>query len=94
LGIKTDSYDLVISVSKLLRRFLSLDLKTKWTTVCRLRHKIDGRRDDVVHVSRFSGLLHVEVSRANVFQSALKTSGGATAGGERGTIAEVASSLS
>jgi hypothetical protein len=48
----------------------------------------------VVHVSRSSGLLHVEVSRANVFQSALKTSEGATADGECDTIAEVASSLS
>jgi hypothetical protein len=45
----------------------------------------------VGHVSRSSGLLHVEVSRARVFQSGLKTGGGVTTGGARGTIAEVAS---
>jgi hypothetical protein len=48
----------------------------------------------VGHVSRSSGLLHVEASRARVFQSGLKTSGGVTAGGARGTITEVVSSSS
>jgi hypothetical protein len=43
------------------------------------------------HTSRSSGLLHVEANLARVFQSDLKTSGGATAGGARGTITEVAS---
>jgi hypothetical protein len=42
------------------------------------------------HASRSSGLLHVEASLARVSQSGLNTSGGATAGGARGTIAEVA----
>jgi hypothetical protein len=42
------------------------------------------------HASRFSGLLRVEVSLARVFQSGLKTDGGATAVGARDTIAEVA----
>jgi hypothetical protein len=50
--------------------------------------------DGVGHMSRSSGLLHVKASRARVFSSGLKTSGGATAGGARGTIAEVASSPS
>jgi hypothetical protein len=45
----------------------------------------------VRHVSRSSGLLHVEASLARVSQSDLKTGGGATAGGAHGTIAEVAS---
>jgi hypothetical protein len=45
----------------------------------------------VGHTSRFSGLLHVKASLARVFQSGLKTSGGAMMGGARGTIAEVAS---
>jgi hypothetical protein len=36
----------------------------------------------------------VEVSLARVSQSGLKTYGGVTAGGERGTIAEVASEAS
>jgi hypothetical protein len=44
LGIKTDSSDLVICVSKSPRRFFGLCLKTKQVSVCRLHHKIDGRR--------------------------------------------------
>jgi hypothetical protein len=44
LGLKTDSSGLVIWVSKSLRRFLGLGLKTKQTSVCRLRHKINGGR--------------------------------------------------
>jgi hypothetical protein len=43
LGLKTGSYGLVIWVSKSPRRFLYLGLKIKWTTVCRLCHKIDRR---------------------------------------------------
>jgi hypothetical protein len=44
LGLKTCSFGLVIWASKSLRRFLGLGLKTKWDSVCRLRHKIDGGR--------------------------------------------------
>jgi hypothetical protein len=44
LGLKTDSLDLVIWVSKSPRQFLGLGLKTKWASVCRLRHKTDGGR--------------------------------------------------
>jgi hypothetical protein len=44
LGLKTDSFDLVIWVSKSQRRFLGLDLKTKCASICRLRHKTDGWR--------------------------------------------------
>jgi hypothetical protein len=43
------------------------------------------------HALRSSRLLYVEVSLTRVFQSGLKTNGGATIGGVRGTIAEVAS---
>jgi hypothetical protein len=39
-------------------------------------------------------LLGVKASLARVFQSDLKTGGGATTGGARGTIAEVASEAS
>jgi hypothetical protein len=46
--------------------------------------------DSAGHVSRFSSLLHVEVSSATVFQSGLKTGGGAILGDARGTIMEVA----
>jgi hypothetical protein len=48
----------------------------------------------VGHASRSSGLLRVEASLARVSQSGLKTCGGATVGGARGTIAEVASEAS
>jgi hypothetical protein len=44
----------------------------------------------VGHASRSSSLLGVEASLARVFQSSLKTGGGAVTGGARGTIAEVA----
>jgi hypothetical protein len=46
--------------------------------------------DDVGHASRSSVLLRVEVSRTRVFQSVLKTGGGATTGGACGTITKVA----
>jgi hypothetical protein len=46
----------------------------------------------VGHTSRSSGLLHVEASLVRVSQSGLKTARGATTGGARGIIAEVASS--
>jgi hypothetical protein len=48
----------------------------------------------VGHVSRSSSLLGIEASLTGVFQSGLKTSGGAMTGGARGTITEVASEAS
>jgi hypothetical protein len=52
LGLKTGSSGLVIWASKSPRRFLGLDLKTKWASVCRLRHKTDegGRRGTRVDI--------------------------------------------
>jgi hypothetical protein len=53
-----------------------------------------NRREDLTAWDtrlRSSDLLHVESSRAGVSQSGLKTDGGATVGGARGTITEVAS---
>jgi hypothetical protein len=47
LNLKTDSYSLVIWISKSLRCFLGLDLKIKRATVCQVRHKIDGRMKTV-----------------------------------------------
>jgi hypothetical protein len=41
LGLKTGSFGLMIWASKSPRWFLGLGLKTKWTSVCRLPHKID-----------------------------------------------------
>jgi hypothetical protein len=46
------------------------------------------------HASRSSSLLGVEASLARVFQSGLKTDGGVTTGGARGTITEVTSEVS
>jgi hypothetical protein len=48
----------------------------------------------VGHVSRSSSLLGMEASLTSVSQSGLKTDEGATTGGARGTIAEVASEAS
>jgi hypothetical protein len=48
--------------------------------------------DGMRHASRSNSLLHVEASWARVFQSGLKTGGGATTGSARGTIMKVASS--
>jgi hypothetical protein len=48
----------------------------------------------VRHASRFSNFLRMEVSMARVSQSGLKTGGGTTMGGARGTISEVASEAS
>jgi hypothetical protein len=52
------------------------------------------REVDAGHASRSSSLLSVEASLARVSQSGLKTGGGATTGGARGTIIEVASEAS
>jgi hypothetical protein len=46
------------------------------------------------HASRSSSLLRVDASLARVFQSNLKTGGGATTDSACGTIAEVASEAS
>jgi hypothetical protein len=52
------------------------------------------REVHAAYTSRSSGLLRVETSLARVSQSDLKTSGGFTTGGARGTIVEVASEAS
>jgi hypothetical protein len=50
--------------------------------------------DSVGHMSRSSGFFLIKVSLSIVSQSGLKTSGGVTAGGARGTITEVVSKSS
>jgi hypothetical protein len=52
------------------------------------------REVSVGHASRSSDLLHVEASLARVFQSGMKTGGGAMADGAHDTITEVASEAS
>jgi hypothetical protein len=48
----------------------------------------------VGHASRSNVLLYMQASQDRVFQSVIKTVGGATAGDTRNTIVEVASELS
>jgi hypothetical protein len=52
------------------------------------------REVDAGDTSRSSSLLGMEASLTRVSQSGLKTGGGVTMGGARGTIAEVASEAS
>jgi hypothetical protein len=91
LDLKTSSSDLVIWVSKSPRWFLGLSLKTKQASVA---PQNQWREDGTRHASRSGGLLCLKASRARVFQSGIKTDGGATAGGARGTITEIASGSS
>jgi hypothetical protein len=48
----------------------------------------------VGHTSRSTDLLRVEASLVRISQSTMKTGGGETMGGTRGTIAKVASEIS
>jgi hypothetical protein len=51
LGLQTGSSGLVILTSKSPRRFLGLDLKTKWASVCRASKPMDGgRRETYVEI--------------------------------------------
>jgi hypothetical protein len=52
------------------------------------------REDGVGHASRSDSLFHLEARHARVFQSSLKTGGGATMGRAHGTIVKVASGSS
>jgi hypothetical protein len=91
LGLKTKVDGLVIWASKSLRQFLGFGLKTKWVKFVSLCLKTDESMKTVWgHASTSSGLLHREASRARVFQFCLKTGGGATVGGARGIIVDVA----
>jgi hypothetical protein len=56
--------------------------------------KPTGGCDDVGHVLRSSGLIHVKASLVRIFQSDLKINGCVMAGGAHGTIAEVVSESS
>jgi hypothetical protein len=56
--------------------------------------KLTGECDGMGHTSRSSGLFRMKASWTRVFQSDIKTDGGATAGGARNTITEVVSESS
>jgi hypothetical protein len=82
LGLKTDNYgfgDLCLKITEMV----------SWFGPQNRRREVSAR-----NASRSSGLLGVETSLARVSQSGLKIGGGATTGGARGTIAEVASEAS
>jgi hypothetical protein len=65
-------------------RFSDLGLKTNQAMLCQLWHKTDGR----VMVWDTRRDLAVEASQARVFQSGLKTDGGVTTRGARGSITD------
>jgi hypothetical protein len=94
LVLKTGSSGLVIWASKSPRRFLDLGLKNQADFGLSVALQNRWREVGVGHTLRSSGLLYGEASLARVSQSGLKTDGGATAGGARGTITEVASEAS
>jgi hypothetical protein len=50
LGPKTDGCGLVIWASRSMRQFLGLGLTAKQATICRLRHKTDGRMIHGAHI--------------------------------------------
>jgi hypothetical protein len=67
-SLKTKVDGLVIWVTKLLRRFLSLGLKTKWEEVCRFAPQNRCEDEDGAgHMLRSSGLLRLKASQARVF---------------------------
>jgi hypothetical protein len=78
----------VIWVSKSPRRFLGLSLKTKQPLVCWLCHKTDGGRTAQDMRRDLTICFHLEASRISQF--GLKTSEGATTGGVRDIVVEVA----
>jgi hypothetical protein len=94
LCLKICSSIVVIWASKSPRRFLGLVLKTKQASDLSVAPQNRRREVGVGHASRSNSLFAVEASLARVFQSGLKTGGGAMTSGARGTITEVASEAS
>jgi hypothetical protein len=94
LGLKTGSYrfgDLSLKITAMVSWFRPQNHASFGLSVASQNRR---REVSVGHVSRSSGLLDVEASLTRVSQSGLKTDGGATTGGARGTIVEVASEAS
>jgi hypothetical protein len=88
LGLKTGSSGLVIWASKSPRRFSWFGPQNQASFSLSFEPQNQRREVGMGHASRSSGLLHVEASLAMISQSDLKTDGGATPGGARGTIDE------
>jgi hypothetical protein len=94
LGLKTGSYgfgDLGLKITATVSWFGPQNQADFGLSVAPQNRR---REVGTAHASRSSGLLGVEASLTRVFQSGLKTGGGATTGGARGTITEVASEAS
>jgi hypothetical protein len=94
LGLKTGSYrfgDLELKITMMVSWFGPQNQADFGLSIAPQNRR---RKVGVGHASRSSGLLGVEASLIRVSQSALKTGGGATTGGARGTIADVASNAS
>jgi hypothetical protein len=94
LCLKTDSYgfgDLGLKITAMVSWFGPQNQAGFGLSVAPQNRR---KKVGVGHASRSSGLLGVEASLARVFQSDLKTGEGATTGGARGTITEVASEAS
>jgi hypothetical protein len=94
LGLKTGSSGLVIWASKSPRRVFWFGSQNQVGFGLSVAPQNRRREVSAGHASRSSSLLGAEASLARVSQSGLKTGGGATTGGARGTIAEVASEAS
>jgi hypothetical protein len=91
LASKSVASGFLVWASKLVWRFLGLDLnQTGYDLLVAPQNRWEDG-DDAGHASRSSGLLRVEESRARISQFGLKTGGDATAGGARGTMRWAAS---
>jgi hypothetical protein len=94
LGLKTGSLGLVIWCLKITATVYWFGPENQVGFGLSVAPQNRRREVGAGHASTSSSLLGVEASLARVFQSDLKTGGGATSGGARGTIAEVASEAS
>jgi hypothetical protein len=90
LGLKTGSSGLVIWASKITATVSRFGPQNQVVFGLSVAPQNRWREAGAGHTSRSSSLLGVEASLARVSQSGLKTGGGATTGGTRGTITEVA----
>jgi hypothetical protein len=90
LGLKTGSFGLVIWGLKITAKVSWFGPQNQVGFGLLVAPQNRRREVSAGHASRSSSLLGVEASLASVYQSGLKTGGGATTGGAHGTITEVA----
>jgi hypothetical protein len=94
LGLKTGSLGLVIWGLKITATISWFGPQNQVGFGLSVAPQNRQREVSAGHTSRSTSLLGVEASLARVSQSGLKTGGGATTGGARGTITEVTSEVS